>query len=264
MLRRRADWQWLDPDQELINENKSDLFDTLHVPTFGESLSRGFRSILAVLICIVIPALLYIDVAPTAVPSSGDRAFADAIGGYRFDFIRPEPPPSAAPPQEEEVLYGRPDMDVENVDYAAALNRMGLLDDLSGPAVQALFSNRVSPAYLVGLYEEGLLSRLSFPALIAYYNNNIPTSYLTELDEAALLSDLSFPAVISFHETAVPLEYLRELKGRGYLSELPFPAVTAFYEKSIPMEFLDELSHRELLGKLSYPGIITMYEDRER
>lgn len=246
--------EWLDTGAERFEDGGVDLFEAWDAPTLAESLGRGFRSIMAVIICIVIPALLYFDAVPTTAGGSEHTAPAGEIGSYRFVMIRPEPPPPAP--------VAKPGIGPGITGYTADLDELGLLDRLSGPAVQGLYEGDVTPAYLAQLNSQGLLTLLSYPAVVAYYNNQIPEQYLSELKAAGLLGALSFPAVITFYKRAVPLDYLGLLAKHGYLSGLSFPAVTALSEKSVPVEFLDELNRRELLEKLSFPSIITMYENR--
>lgn len=254
VLHNRLDW--LEPDQELYYERGYGEGE-IETNILRESLSIGFRSALAVIICIVIPISLYVGLPGSAFKGNAAGISNGEIVGPKFSIVMPEPPPGA--PRSDESLN---ESGMSIVDYAAELNQLGYLDELSVPAVQAFYSNGVPIEYLDRLNKAEILGDLSYPSVIAYYENDVPVDYLTRLDGAGLFNELTFPAVISFYKTEVTIDYLQRLNESGYLKEFSFPAVTAFYKRGVPVEFLNGLNGEGLLEKLSFPDIIGIYENR--
>lgn len=248
---------WLDPDQELTHEEDDHSYQ-VKPTTFRESLSRGFRSILAITLCIVIPALWYFDWNPSV--------FADETSGFVSGFfeegenvsIAPLPPPPEAVTGEGGIESS---LDMSMVDYAAALNERGLLEEFSSPAVSAFYQNGITVDYLMELRDAGLIEDFSFPAVVAFYQNQVPLEYLSNLKTENLLDELSFPAVVAFYQNEVSIDYLNRLRDANLLDETSFPAVVAYYTNDVTIEFLNELKERELLDNLSFPDVVNMYQN---
>lgn len=254
--RLKNELAWLDPDQELVHEEDEGTYKKPE--TLKESLSRGFRTFLAIVICLVIPVLWYFDWNLSAFTDSS----SDTVTGIyepgsgteiAQDGLAPLPPSPDAP-----VISS---FDGSLLDYTSALKEAGLLDSFSSPAVNAFYENNIPVSYLVDLNEVGMVDDFSFPAIIAFFLNQVPLDYLSSLKDANLLDGLSFPAVIAFHENNVSLEYLSNFKEAGYLNELSFPAVVAYYQNGVSIEFLNELKERDLLGNLSFPAVVEMYKN---
>ncbi len=77
--RLRNDLDWLDPDQSLIKDESYPERIPEPEMTLWESLSYGFRSTLAVIICLVIPALWYFDWNPSALADRTSEVVTGAI-----------------------------------------------------------------------------------------------------------------------------------------------------------------------------------------
>lgn len=250
----KNDLDWLDPDQKLRHE-KDDYEYRDEPSTLRESLSRGFRSVLAVIICIVIPALWYFDWNASAMADET----SDFVTGFFEEGsnlpVAPLPPVPEAGPAET-----TPDMSL--LDYTAALNDQGLLEEFSSPAVQAFYRNGVTINFLLNLRDAGLIEAFSFPAVVAFYQNEVPFDFLSKLKAENLLSDLSFPAVVAFHQNQVTIDYLSRLKEAGFLDDISFPAVVAYFENEVTIDFLNQLEDRGLLEKLSFPAVVDMYRSQ--
>ena len=254
----RNDLDWLNTDQELIHEHDEHGYEE-RPQTFGESLSRGFRSFLAIVICIVIPMLWYFDWNPSAMANETSE-FVTGI----FDDTQEIPAVPAPAPLP--VIQGQggdvvvSSLDMSMVDYAATLNEEGLLEEFSSPAVRAFYENNITVDYLRALRDAGLIEEFSFPAVVAFNQNQVPFEYLRELGSANLLEELSFPAIVSFHQNSIPLDYLRRLDEADILSQSSFPAVVAYHQNGVTIDFLNELNDRDLLDNLSFPDVVNMYQ----
>lgn len=247
------DLDWLDPDQKLTVENDDHEY-RLEPSTLRESLSRGFRSILAVTLCVVIPALWYFDWNPSA--------FADETSGFVSGVFEESLPAPVAPlSPAPSAVTGESGLNIGMVDYAAALNEEGLLEEFSSPAVSAFYESGVTADYLTRLRDAGLIADFSFPAVIAFYQNQVPFEYLLNLKSQNLLNELSFPAIVAFYQNEVTIDYLNRLQNSNLLSNTSFPAVVAYFTNDITIEFLNELRERELLEKLSFPDVVNMYRN---
>ncbi|MDX1672847.1 MAG: hypothetical protein R3211_10935, partial [Balneolaceae bacterium] len=220
----KEELDWLDPDQELDEDDRLPEEFRPASPTLRESLSRGFRSTLAVIICLVIPVLWYFN--------WDFSAFADKTSETVTGFFD-ESGSTVAPAPEAPEIAELPEvpvppvsgaLDMSITEYLAELNRLGYLEKISSPGVTALYENGVPVEYLTELNEAGFLDELSFPAVIAFYENSVPAGYLAQLEQAGYLDELSFPAVIAYFENEVSIEYLNRLNDAGFLDELSFPA----------------------------------------
>ena len=254
----RNDLDWLNTEQELVHEPDGRTYEERPL-TFGESLSRGFRSTLAVIICIVIPALWYFDWNPSAMANETSEFVTDIFDGPREAPVVPAQP-SLPVIQGQGGDVAISSLDMSMVDYAATLNDQGILEEFSGPAVRAFYENNVTVNYLEDLQDAGLIEEFSFPAVVAFYQNQVPFDYLRELGNANMLEELSFPAIVSFYQNNVPLDYLRRLNDAGILSQSSFPAVVAYHQNGVTIEFLNELVERDLLDNLSFPDVVNMYQ----
>lgn len=254
--RLKNELAWLDPDQELVHEEEEGI-SRQKPETLKESLSRGFRSFLAIVLCLIIPALWYFDwnlsnfADSTSDTVTGVFESGEATGVIE-DGIAPLPPVPGVP--------GESSFDGSVIDYTAALKEAGLLELFSSPAVNAFYETGIPVEYLTDLNEAGLIEDFSFPAIIAFYQNQVPLDYLISLKETNILSEISFPAVIAFHQNSVSLDYLTSFSEAGYLNELSFPAVVAFYQNDVTISFLNELKERELLNELSFPAVVEMFQ----
>lgn len=245
--------KWLDPEQEMVLEQDDEDFRA-KPSTLRETLSRGFRSMLAVVLCVVIPALWYFDWNPSA--------FADETSGFVTGLFEEMPAAPAVPlPPAPNVLSGSSELDMSMVDYTSTLNEQGLLETFSSPAVTAFYENGVTVDYLLRLRDAGLIEDFSFPAVVAFFQNQTSLDYLSVLKTENLLSELSFPAVIAFHQNEVSIDYLNRLREAELLSDTSFPAVVAYYTNNVTIEFLTELKERELLENLSFPDVVNMYQN---
>lgn len=254
--RLKNELAWLDPDQELVHEEDEKSYQKPE--TLKESLSRGFRSFLAIILCLIIPALWYFDWNFSEfADNSSDTVtgiFESGAGNeVAQDGIAPLPPVPD--------LVETPSIDGSVIDYTSALKEAGLLESFSSPAVNAFYENGVPVEYLINLNEAGMIDDFSFPAIIAFFQNDVPLDYLISLKEANILDELSFPAVIAFQQNSVSLDYLLSFNEAGYLDELSFPAIVAFYQNDVSIEFLNELKERDLLGDISFPAVVEMYQN---
>ena len=255
--RLKNDLAWLDPEQDLVHDKDEDSYRKPE--TFRESLSRGFRSFLAIIICIVIPALWYFDwdTSPFA-----DRTSETVTGilesglgaGFQQDGVAPLPPAPDVPAIAS--------FDGSMIEYTSALREAGLLDSFSSPAIRAFYESGVTLEYLNSLSDAGLTEDLSFPAITAFFQNDISLDYLNRLKAENMLDELSFPAVIAFQQNDVSFDYLINLDESGYLDELSFPAVVAYYQNNVSIDFLNELKSRNLLEDLSFPAVVDMYKNQ--
>lgn len=247
---------WLDPDQELTIEDDNQDY-RIKPSTFRESLSRGFRSILAITLCIVVPALWYFDWNPSAI--------ADETSSFVTGFFEEGETAVIAPPPPPEAVTGeggiQSSLEMSMVDYAAALNERGLLEEFSSPAVSAFYQNGITIDYLVELREAGLVEDFSFPAVVAFFQNEVPLDYLNSLKAENLLDELSFPAVVAFHQNEVPIDYLNQMRDANLLEQTSFPAVVAYFTNEVTIEFLTELRERDLLDNLSFPDVVNMFQN---
>jgi hypothetical protein len=255
--RLKNDLAWLDPDQEMVHEE--DEIAYRKPETFKESLSRGFRSFLAIVICLVIPALWYFDWNTSAFADKTSETvsgiFESGVGaGSGQDGIAPLPPAPDIP--------GAASFDGSMIDYTSALKEAGLLESFSSPAIRAFYENGVTIDYLTSLNDAGMIGNLSFPAITSFFQNEVPLEYLNRLEEENLLDKLSFPAVIAFHQNSVSMEYLMKFNESGYLDGLSFPAVVAYFENDVTVDFLNELKERDLLEDLSFPAVVDMYNNQ--
>jgi len=253
--RLKNDLAWLDPEQELVHKEEEVSYQKPE--TLKESLSRGFRSVLAIIICLVIPALWYFDWNPS---TFADKT-SEAVTGFlepgtvsAQDGIAPLPPVPDLPAISS--------FDGNMVDYTSAMKEAGLLEYFSAPAIRAFYENGVTIEYLKDLNEAGMIEDLSFPAITAFFQNEMPLDYLSRFKDENMLEKLSFPAVIAFQQNGVSFEYLMTLDASDYLEELSFPAVVAFYQNDVSVEFLDELKNRDLLEDLSFPAVVDMFNNR--
>lgn len=245
--------KWLDPDQEMVLEHDDDNFQS-RPSTFRESLSRGFRSMLAIILCVVIPALWYFDWNPSA--------FADETSGFVTGLFEEMPSAPTVPlPPAPNVLSGDSELDMSMIDYASILNEQGLLETFSSPAVTAFYENGITVDYLLRLRDAGLIDDFSFPAVVAFFQNQTSLDYLSVLKTETLLDEFSFPAIIAFHQNEVSIDYLNRLREAELLSDTSFPAVVAYYTNNVTIEFLTELKERELLENLSFPDVVNMYRN---
>ncbi|NGP76177.1 hypothetical protein G3570_06010 [Balneolaceae bacterium YR4-1] len=245
----KRELKWLDPDQELVHEEDDITYKKPE--TLKESLSRGFRSFLAIVLCLIIPVLWYFDwnISAFADNTSGTVTGTEVVQ----DGVAPLPPAPDVP-----VVSS---FDGSLLDYTSALKEAGLLDSYSSPAVNAFYENDVPVSYLIDLNEAGLVDEFSFPAIIAFFQNQVPFDYLGSLKDANLLDELSFPAVVAFYENNVSLDYLTSFDEAGYLDEFSFPAIVAYFQNGVSIEFLNELQERDLLGDLSFPAVVEMYQN---
>lgn len=251
--RLKNDLDWLDPNQELVHEDEDHQEYRDAPSSLKESLSRGFRSLLAIVLCIVIPALWYFDWSPSAM---ADETSGFVTGLFEEGSSVPIAPLPPAPTVESAVNA----LDMSMIDYAAALNENGLLEDFSSPAVSAFYENGVTVEYLVLFSEAGLSEDFSFPAVVAFYQNEVPLGYLSDLKANNLVEDLSFPAIVAFYQNQVSLDYLNNLKEAGFLQNTSFPAVVAYYSNDVTLDFLKRLDEEGLLDQLSFPAIVDMYQ----
>ncbi|MDX1585325.1 MAG: hypothetical protein R3222_01220, partial [Balneolaceae bacterium] len=245
------------PDQELVHEKDSKT--NLKPETLKESLSRGFRSFLAIILCMVIPVLWYFD---WNVSAFADETSDTVTGIFETDPGSGIAEGSVAPLPPAPDLPVMPAFEGSVIDYTSALKEAGLLESFSSPAVNAFYENRVSIDFLVELDQAGLIEEFSFPAIVAFFQNQVPIDYLSRLKEVNVLDELSFPAVVAFQQNDVSLDYLTRFDEAGYLDELSFPAVVAFYQNEVSLEFLNELKERDLLQDLSFPAVVDMYRNR--
>lgn len=256
------DLDFLDPNQTLVEE-KDEHFYSDAPKTFGESLSRGFRSVLAVTLCVVIPALWYFDWDPSAMANRTSATVSGWLGGNsgvaEAPVVSVDP---IGPIVETDTRVVVNEGGEGLTDYMAELNRRDMLDDFSTPAVRSFYENGVTIDYLSRMKEAGLLGDFSFPAIVSFYDNKIPLNYLSELKSADMLGDFSFPAVVSFYENDVTFDYLNSLKEAGFVDDFSFPAIVSFYENDVTVEFLQELQAKDLLGSLSFPDIVSLYNDQ--
>lgn len=249
--RLKNDLAWLDPDQDMVLEEDEPIE---RVPeTFKESLSRGLRSFLAIIICIVIPALWYFDWNTSAFADRTSEAVAGFFDEGITNSIAPLPP---LPPEVASTIDG------SMVDYASGLNELGLLEVFSSPAVGAFYESGVTLDYLSRLKQANLADDFSFPAVISFFQNQIPLEYLSDLKSQNLLNELSFPAIIAFYQNNVTIQYLLDLKESGFLEDTSFPAVVAYFNNEVSVDFLNELKDRNLLDQLSFPAVVDMYKNR--
>ncbi len=255
--RLKNDLAWLDPDQELVQEKDEPGYRKPE--TFRESLSRGFRSILAIILCIVIPALWYFDWNPSAFADKTSETVSGILesgvgAGFSQEGVAPLPPAPEAPSFAS--------FNGSMLDYTSALKEAGLLESFSSPAVQAFYENGVTLEYLKSMNEAELIEDLSFPAITAFFQNEISIEYLNRLKAENMLDELSFPAVIAFQQNDVSFDYLLRLEESGFLDELSFPAVVAYYQNNVSIDFLNELKNRNLLEDLSFPAVVDMYKSQ--
>ena len=188
--------------------------------TMWQSFSYGIRSSLAVIICLVIPAIWYFDLSPLNIAGKTTKALAGLFEDAQSIPSSPRIAPTVAP----------------------GLTNGGVID------------------YLSQLQKIGLQDKLSMPAVRAFYENGVPVAYLQNLQETHLLETFSFPAVVAFNQSSVPLRFLKDLRQAGLLKEFSFPAIVAFYQNHIPIAFLQQLKKRNLLKSRSFPAIVSMYQ----
>lgn len=253
--RFKNDLDWLNPDQEmqLIDEEHLDLAPE----TFRESISRGIRSLIAVVICIIIPVMWYFDWNTSSITDKTSEVVNGFFDDGKSASIAPEVFPSLP------SLPGMPDAVGGNLlEYTSDLNELGLLDALSTPAIRALYENGVTIEYLNDLKQANLIEEFSFPAIIAFHQNQIPLDYLMKLKTQNLIDGLSFPAIIAFYQNSVTTNYLMQLEESGFLQDLSFPAVVAYFKNGVTVEFLSQLENRGLLGEISFPSVVDMYNNQ--
>jgi len=263
----KNDLDWLDPDQELAEEyaEESGRFEK-RPTTLRESISRGLRGTLAIIICLVIPVLWYFDWNPSAIANKTSEVVTGIFDDGSTVEVAPAPivgevPEPAEAPEPAEVGVGS-GLDMNITDYAAELNKLGYLDKLSSPAVTALYQNDVPIDYLTQLDNSGYLDEFSFPAIISFHQNNVPIEYLNQLEGANFLSEFSFPAVVAYYQNNVAVEYLQQLNVADFLDDFSFPAVVAFYQNQVTVDFLNELKEKDLIDQLSFPDIVNMFNNR--
>lgn len=249
---------WLDPKQEMVHSEDDQFFPKPE--TFKESLSRGFRSIIAIILCLVIPALWYFD--------WDTSSFANSTSETVTDLFETGSAPALPSPSGIAPLPPSPDVealtlfDGSMIDYTSALKEAGLLELFSSPAIRTFYENGVTIEYLTRLKEAGMIESFSFPAITAFFQNQISLDFLSELNSENLIENLSFPAVIALHQNDVSIDYLRQFDEAGYLETLSFPAIVTYYQNGVNVEFLDELKNRKLLEDLSFPAVVDLFNNR--
>lgn len=215
--------------------------------SFWRSFSYGLRSMLAIIICLVIPVIWYFDWKP----ADAVRHTSEAVNNFFKDA------PSIAPPSDIEPLAP---MGADVIGYVTQLKEAGLKDNFSMPEIRAFYENHIPTDFLLNLRDADLLEGLSFPAIVAFYQNSVPIAYLSDLKRAQLLQKLSFPAVVSFYQNNVSLDYLKDLQQADLLDVFSFPGIVSFHQNQVPISFLQQLKAKGLLNKLSFPDIVNMYQ----
>lgn len=222
----KDDLAWLESNQKMIYEEVrfNEESDTLK-----ESLSRGFRSFLAIVLCIVIPALWYFEWNPSTFFI--DKTTEEVTGFFDDGTISSFWPGVVAPLPS---LPGfQSPIDEGMIDYVSSLKNQGLLDAFSSPAVRT------------------------------FYENGVPIEYLTALKQADLIDDFSFPAIVAFYQDKVTINYLQELGESGLLNHISFPAVVVYYKNGVPTGFLNKLKNKDLLDQLSFHTVVDMYNSQK-
>jgi hypothetical protein len=194
-------------------------------PSVWESISYGLRSILAVFLCLVIPALWYFDWNPSALANETSEVVTNLIEGA------PPPPVPLAPPPPSPPGTG-------------ATSGTGLTD------------------YVAMFKQSPYAEQFSTVEITAFYQSGVTMEYLDELNAAGYLDELSFPAIITYFQSGVTTEYLDQMKAGGYLNQFSFPGIAGFYKAGVTLDFLNELKEKNLLDDLSFAEVLVMFENR--
>lgn len=227
-------WQNTEPELEWLREGESmDMAagaSGLHGQpgrSLWESISYNLRRCLALVICLFIPVLWYVNQQLSALADYPKKSGLDLLESRAPASAAPLVPPSAT---GESGFVGTGITGL--TDYIASFKASSYGDQFSTAEISAL------------------------------YHTGLTMDYLEKLDENGYLKELTFPGVIALFKTGVTLEYLNQMKEDGYLELFSYPAIAAFYNHKLPVDFLQELKEKNQLQSLSFTDVLVMFKNQ--
>ncbi len=191
---------------------------------FREATGYRFRSGLAIIICLFMPVLWYINQQLSALADTpkkpGNNLIQILPGGY-------------------------------------ATPSFPLVTRKSDPAE----AGKTTLAEYIGAFNTSVYAgRYSSDQISAFYYIGIPVDYLNKLQSGGYLQELTFPAIIACYKAGITVDYLDQMKENGFLRLFPYSAFAAFYDNGVSVDFLQKLKEKDLLEDLTFVDVLVMFK----